>query len=39
MGAGANSTAGLAAGGEGPPVSAATEEWNSTSNVIKTLTD
>ena len=35
-GAGATSTAALAFGGT-PPVTAATEEWSSSSNVIKTL--
>mgnify|MGYP003389876188 CR=1 FL=1 len=33
------STSALAFGGEVPPNTAATEEWNVPSNVVKTLTD
>jgi len=29
----------LAVGGEGPPVTAATEEWTKPSFIVKTLTD
>ena len=36
-GAGATSTAALAFGGDTPPTTTATEEWSSSSNVIKTL--
>ena len=32
-------TAGLAFGGEAPPLSAATEEWSGNSTTIKVLTD
>ena len=39
MGKAGSFTAGLAFGGETPPVSTATEEWSSSSNTIKVLTD